>query len=65
MSKPGEEKVFKSTTDPYVLEDEIFIDAVASGDASRIKSPYEDALKTHRITMAATKSIETGKPIDL
>jgi len=65
VSTPEVEKVFKSKVDPYALEDEIFIEAVSKGDPSRIRSPYEDALKTHRVTMAATRSIETGKPVDL
>lgn len=45
--------------------DRVFIDAVKSGDDSKILSPYSDAFETFKITMAASKSFETGKAIDL
>jgi predicted dehydrogenase len=45
--------------------DRVFIDAVKTGDSSKILSPYGDALKTFRIMMAASKSFETGKAVDL
>lgn len=40
--------------DPYLTEDRIFIEAVRSGEASRIRSPYADALKTYELTWAVT-----------
>ena len=45
--------------------DRVFINAVKTGNASKILSPYSDALKTFRIMMAASKSFETGKAVDL
>ena len=45
--------------------DRVFIDAVKTGDSSKILSPYSDALQTFRIMMAASKSFETGKAVDL
>ena len=45
--------------------DRVFIDAVKTGDSSLILSPYSDALKTFRIMMAASKSFETGKAVDV
>lgn len=39
----------------------IFIDAIKSGDASKIRSPYDDALKTLKLGFAANESMETGK----
>lgn len=45
--------------------DRVFIDAVKTGDASKILSPYADALETHKITMAASKSFKTGKAVDI
>lgn len=65
ITNPDEEKTLKSKVDPYSIEDEIFIGAVSTGDGSKIKSPYGDALRTHRITMAANHSMETGKPVNL
>ena len=45
--------------------DRVFVDAVQTGDSSKILSPYSDALESFRITMAASKSFETGKAVDL
>jgi predicted dehydrogenase len=45
--------------------DRVFIDAVKTGDSGKILSPYSDALETFKITMAASKSFETGKAVDL
>jgi len=56
-----------SSTEGYQGQDRdrVFIDAVKSGDTSEIKSPYSDALETLKINLAASKSFETGKAIDL
>ena len=45
--------------------DRVFIDAVKSGDSSKILSPYSDALETLRIMLAASTSFRTGKAVDL
>lgn len=50
---------------PGMDRDRVFIDAVKTGDRSKILSPYEDALETLKITAAASKSFITGKAIDL
>jgi predicted dehydrogenase len=39
---------------PYERQDRAFIDAVR-GKPNRIRSPYDDALLTHRLTMAASR----------
>jgi predicted dehydrogenase len=38
--------------DPFRDEDRAFLDAIRHGDASRLFSSYEDALRTHRLTCA-------------
>jgi predicted dehydrogenase len=43
--------------------DRTFVDAVISGDASKIRSPYSDALKTLALTLACNESMETGLPV--
>lgn len=43
--------------------DRAFITAVQTGDASLIRSPYADALKSLKICFAANESMETGKVI--
>jgi myo-inositol 2-dehydrogenase/D-chiro-inositol 1-dehydrogenase len=50
---------------PGADRDRVFIDAVKTKDASKILSPYSDALETLKITDAASKSFMTGKAIDL
>ncbi len=61
----GVPEAYQATQNGYNMEDRIFIDAIKSGDPSAIKSPYADALETHRITMAGNKSLETGEVIHL
>jgi len=50
--------------DPVVREDRDFIDAV-QGKENHIRSPYSEALKTHRLTIAATRSAHAGIPVEL
>jgi myo-inositol 2-dehydrogenase/D-chiro-inositol 1-dehydrogenase len=50
---------------PYHVEDQAFIHALRTGDASRILSDYDDALKTHEVTIAANESAVSGKPVSL
>jgi predicted dehydrogenase len=50
---------------PGADRDRIFIDAVKTKDASKILSPYSDAVETLKITDAASKSFLTGKAVDL
>ncbi|MDQ5824821.1 MAG: Gfo/Idh/MocA family oxidoreductase [Chloroflexota bacterium] len=48
--------------DPFVREDRDFIDAV-QGKANKIRCPFSEALKTHHVTTAATRSIVEGRPL--
>ncbi|MFW6291376.1 MAG: Gfo/Idh/MocA family protein [Spirochaetota bacterium] len=51
--------------DPYRAEDAAFVNAVRTGDASEIRSPYADALKTHELTMAIVESARSGSPVQV
>ena len=51
--------------DPYRAEDAAFIQAIRTGDASEIRSPYADALKSHDLSMAIVESARTGRPVEL
>ena len=53
----------KSDVDFGVMCDRTFIDAVLTGDGSKIRSPYSDAYKSVVFTIACNKSMETGLPI--
>lgn len=55
---PGEGNIF-------YLEDKAFVDAVRTGDRTLIRCDYEDGAKTAAVTLAANKSLETGKPMEV
>ena len=54
----------KAEGDPFVREDRDFIDAV-QGKANRIRVPYAEALRTHRLVTAAARSAREGRVLDL
>jgi predicted dehydrogenase len=47
------------------LCDRTFVDAVLTGDASKIRSPYADAVKTLALTLACNRSMAERKPVRL
>lgn len=55
--------VTKTAPGPSI--DEVFVDAIRSGVASEILSPYSDAVKSLAISLAAIQSSETGKPVSI
>ncbi len=50
--------------DPVVAQDRDFLDAV-QGKENRIRVPYAEALRTHRVAMAAVSSAAEGRAIAL
>lgn len=52
-----------SQVDFGLVCDRTFIDAVLTGDPSKIRSPYADAYKSVAFTLACNKSMETGLPV--
>jgi predicted dehydrogenase len=48
--------------DPFVREDRDFIDAVER-KTNRIRSPYAEALRTHRVTTAIAQSAHEQRPV--
>lgn len=52
-----------SSVDFGTLCDRTFVDAVISGDPSKIRSPYQDAYKTVMFALACNKSMATGQPV--
>ncbi len=53
----------KSGEDIFYEEDRVFVDAVLSGDGSKVLSTYADAARTLAVTCAATESMATGVPV--
>jgi len=51
--------------DPTAAMDAAFLDAVARSDPSAVRSPYADALETHRLTTGARESARLGRAITL
>ncbi len=49
--------------DAGLICDRTFIEAVISGDDSKVRSPYRDAYKTLAFVLAANESMETGKSV--
>lgn len=48
--------------DPFVREDRDFIDAVA-GAPDRVRTPYTEAMRTHRLVHAAARSADERRPV--
>ncbi|OME78972.1 oxidoreductase [Paenibacillus sp. FSL A5-0031] len=61
----GRRTEYANQTDPYELENEAFLHAIRTGDVSRIRSSYADAVRTHQVTIAANESARTGLPVKL
>ena len=59
---PGEHPELAGELGPLPPIDPVFIEAVRTGDASKIRSPYLDGLKSLDVTLAMNKSGETGRP---
>lgn len=56
------EVAFRGTMNPYAVELERFVEAVRTRDQSRILSPYADGVNTLRLTLAANRSLDSGRP---
>ncbi len=53
----------ESQVDFGLVCDRTFVDAVLTGDPSKIRSPYADAYKSVAFTMACNESMKTGLPV--
>jgi predicted dehydrogenase len=49
--------------DIFPLEDRVFIDAVKTGDRSKIRSTHADGARSTLLALAANESLETGAPV--
>ena len=59
------ETIYSQKGDAGILCDRTFIEAVISGDGSKIRSPYDDALRSVEFTLACNESIDTGLPVKI
>lgn len=65
LRQNGETHTFAEAENPIGREDRAFIEAVATGKRTGIRSTYADAIKTLRVTLAANQSAKSGKPVKL
>jgi len=67
MVQSGREQALtvKESGDAGLRCDRTFIDAVLSGDAGKIRSPYADAVKSLAFTLACNQSMATGQTVDI
>jgi myo-inositol 2-dehydrogenase / D-chiro-inositol 1-dehydrogenase len=64
LMRAGEDTIeIRGESEIFNLEDQAFIAAVRSQDASRIQCSYPDGVKTLEISVAANRSMETGRPV--
>lgn len=61
----GDEIEFESETDPSEVAVETFVDAVASGEDSEIRSDYADAMESLALTLAVEDSLDAGDSVRL
>ncbi|MDR3692444.1 MAG: Gfo/Idh/MocA family oxidoreductase [Fimbriimonas sp.] len=64
-SKGADPEVIHGEAGIFSIEDAAFIEAVRTGDRSGIRSTYGDGVKTSLVSLAANRSLETGKPVSL
>jgi predicted dehydrogenase len=56
-------RIYENTADFSKEQDTAFIQAILTKDRSSILAPYEEAMRTLEVTLAANESIRTGKPV--
>jgi hypothetical protein len=64
-SGENDEEIIPAEEDIFLVQNKVFLDAVASNDPSGILSRYEDAMKTLAVTLAANESArhKNGAPV--
>jgi myo-inositol 2-dehydrogenase / D-chiro-inositol 1-dehydrogenase len=65
LSKTSGVTSYKQEGDAGIPCDRTFVEAVISGDSSKIRSPYEDALKSLIFALSCNQSMETGLPVKI
>lgn len=60
IERKAKTEVFRNANNSTLIEDQTFIDAILSGDGSKIRSPFEDAAKSAAVSIAASESLKSG-----
>ena len=61
----AQEESADSVSDIFAVEDRAFLDAVRSGDRSKILTDYADGFKTVQVALGANQSADTGRAVEL
>ena len=59
----GRSEYVEVQNDYWQEMDNVFIEAVRTGDGSHIRSTYSDAVRTQQVVVAVNRSLETGEPV--
>lgn len=65
LSKALKVTAYSQEGDAGLLCDRAFVEAVVSGDGSKIRSNYEDGLKSLEFALACNESMDTGCPVKI
>lgn len=65
VEEPGKTTEYKAQNNPYQFENELFLEAVETGDASAIRAPYADGVRSLAVSLAADESFKRGEVIHL
>lgn len=59
----GEPTVYEKQRDHSLMCDRTFVEAVISGDGSKIRNTYAESFKSLALALACRKSLDTGLPV--
>ena len=65
IRRPDSEEVTEAKTDAMFEGDRNFVTAVMALDASTVCSDYSNGVRTLEVTLAATESARSGRPVEL
>jgi len=65
IQRSGQVRESTPQEDPYLRASQAFVQAVATGDPTPIRSTYADGLKTVQVTLAANHAMQTGQMVRL
>ena len=65
ISTPDKQEIYKDRTNPTATLHQAFLSAIQKKQGPPILSSYADAMESLRITLAANRSMATGKPVTL
>ena len=65
LIEPGKRTEFSNRADPYQTEDQVFLNAIRTGDTTAIRPSYADGVKSLAVSLAANESYQTGRPVQV